>query len=92
MATSRGGVQNLIENLGLSNLADLPATVRSDRNGSLHALMILFPRAYLRQIRPRYDAGEVAAEEIATWVRLPLPYARVALTDEWQHFLDSYIG
>lgn len=91
MATSRGGVQNLIENLGLSNLADLPATVRSDRNGSLHALMILFPLAYLRQIRPRYDAGEVTLEDVATRVRLPMPYAQVALTDAWRQFLETSI-
>ena len=66
MATTRVGVQRLIENLGLSNLADLPATVRSDHNGSLHALMILFPRDYLYQIRPLYQAGEITEEEVAT--------------------------
>ena len=91
MATTRVGVQRLIENLGLSNLADLPASVRSDRNGSLHALMILFPRDYLHQIRPLYRAGKVTEEEIATRVRLPPPYVRVALSDAWQQFLETYI-
>ena len=91
MATTRVGVQRLIENLGLSNLADLPATVRSDHNGSLHALMILFPRDYLYQIRPLYQAGEITEEEVATRVRLPLPYVRVALSDAWQKFLETYI-
>ena len=42
MAASRESVQHLLENLLLPKLADLPPSVRSDHNGQLHALMILF--------------------------------------------------
>ena len=91
MASSRHGVQRLIEDLRLSTLADLPATVRSDQSGSLHALMILFPRDYLYTVRQSYEAGEVTAEDISEAVQLPLPYVRVALSAQWQAFLETYI-
>ncbi len=91
MASSRQEVQRHIENLNLSALADLPASVRSDQNGSLHALMILFPRDYLHEIRRRYEAGKVTAEEISDRVQLPLTYVRAALSKVWQEFLETYI-
>ena len=91
MAASREGVQYLLENLLLPKLADLPPSVRSDHNGQLHALMILFPRDYLYDIRPEYVSGNRKLEEIAEAVNLPIPYVRVALSDVWQRILEDYI-
>ena len=65
----------------------LPAQV--DHLNFLNALCVLMPLAALDIIRPAFKRGDVTIDQIAAEARLPGPFVKVTLTDEWRQFAES---
>ena len=84
-AESREAVDRLIEHIVIppSVGAEVSKSVDSDQFGVLHAIMVLFPRDSLAELRPLYQRGELNAEGIATLVHIPVGFVRFALSDTW---------
>lgn len=60
-----------------------------DHLNFLNALCILMPLAALDVVRPAFKARKITVEQIAAEARLPAPYVKVTLTDEWRAFAEN---
>lgn len=78
-------VTQLIEQIVLPiEAARLPA-VQDDHAGVLRALTVLLPRDAIARLKEL----EVPAEDVAIMARVPLPYAKLAMSKHWERVLDS---
>jgi len=71
-----------------SGILATTASAESDKNGMLHALMILLPRDSLAILKPMVEEGQIGVEDVARLAEIPEPYARLALSDVWQDIVD----
>ena len=87
---TEGDVAKLVDDL-LMEAAEreigIPAAV--DHLNFLNALCVLMPLAVLDVVRPEFKAGRVTVEQIAAEARLPAPFVKVTLTDEWRSFAEN---
>lgn len=83
-AATKPDVSKLIGDLILDEAREevgLPAAY--DHTQIIGALAILLPLAALDVLRPAFKRGEITDEAISDLAMVPLPYVKIALTDEW---------
>ena len=89
-ARSRNAVGTLIENIVVPlQVLALTKSTLSDHAGMLLALMVLLPRDALSVIRPKYESGQLSAEQVARLAVIPDAYARLALSSSWAEVIES---
>ena len=84
-AATKENVCRLIGDLILDEAREevgLPAVY--DHTQIIGAIAILLPQAALDILRPAYKRDDISADEIAEMSLVPLPYVKIALTDEWK--------
>lgn len=89
-AATKGAVSQLIGDLILDEAREevgMPAAY--DHTQIISALAILLPKAALDVVRPIYKRGDITADDVADLAKVPLPYVKIALTDDWRTIADS---
>ncbi len=88
-ATSLKAVDHLIEGIVVPPSSGMGASLASDHNGALHALMVLLPRDALDVIIPEHQGGRLSVEDVALLAGIPEAYARVSLSPVWKDLVEK---
>lgn len=89
-ASTKEQVQRLIEEIVLPPGISSSLPGHEDHFGDLKALMVLLPRDSLDLLKPKVDAGLLSTEEVANVARIPVAYARLALSNFWPEVQDVF--
>ncbi|MCD2183503.1 hypothetical protein [Rhizobium sp. GN54] len=88
-AKSMSAVDHLIEGIVVPPSSGMTASLASDHNGGLRALMVLLPRDALDVIIPAHHAGKISVEDVALLAGIPEAYARVSLSPVWKDLVEK---